>query len=103
MSSVIMGSTPEFELALFTMCFLGGQEENIVWLDNYELKIKAYRIRSKYGGESAASVPSFRPMALPASCNADDSGGTLANTAFTECRVGDESSLGDGVTLLSHR
>ncbi len=30
------------------------QEENHVFLDDYELKIKAYRIHSKYGGASAA-------------------------------------------------
>lgn len=40
-SSVIMGSTPEFEMALYTMCFLGGGEENLVWLDDFQLKVSA--------------------------------------------------------------
>ncbi len=39
------------------MCFLGGQEENIVWLDDYELKVKAYRIRSKYGDKIGTVFP----------------------------------------------
>jgi Endoribonuclease XendoU len=53
-SSIFMGSTPEFELALYTMCFLGGGEENVVWLDDFQVLIKAYRIRSNKGGEIGA-------------------------------------------------
>lgn len=56
-SSILMGSTPEFELALYTMCFLGGAEQNVVWLDDFQVLIKAYRIRSnKGGGHSAVSI-----------------------------------------------
>jgi poly(U)-specific endoribonuclease len=55
-SSIFMGSTPEFELALYTMCFLGGNEENVVWLDDFQVLIKAYRIRSNKGGELSAKA-----------------------------------------------
>lgn len=56
-SSVIMGSTPEFEMALYTMCFLGGGEENLVWLDDFQLKVKAYRIRSNKGDKIGTCYP----------------------------------------------
>ena len=42
----------------------GGQEENLVALDNYQLKIKAYKIRSKYGdkiGGSSHAKPHHTP------------------------------------------
>lgn len=38
-------------MALYTMCFLGGAEENVVWLDDFQVKVKAYRIRSNKGGD----------------------------------------------------
>ncbi len=39
-SSIVLGSTPEFEVALYSMCFLGGQEENFVSIAEYDLKIR---------------------------------------------------------------
>ena len=56
-SSMFIGTSPEFELALYTLCFLAGQEENIVQLGDYEVKIKVYRIKSKYGDKVGSAFP----------------------------------------------
>ncbi len=40
-SSIVLGSTPEFEIALYSMCFLGGQEQNLVTIAEYDLKIRS--------------------------------------------------------------
>lgn len=56
-SSSFIGVSPEFEFALYTMCFLVGEEENMVELatggaenDTFSLKIKCYKIaRDKVG------------------------------------------------------
>ena len=45
-SSTIIGVSPEFEIALYTLCFLCGGENNAVQLANYHLNIKCYKIRS---------------------------------------------------------
>ena len=52
--TMFLGVSPEFEMALYTMCFLFGQEENTLTLDTgvdiYELVIKCYTIaRGKIG------------------------------------------------------
>jgi len=43
-----IGVSPEFELALYTMAFLAGEDENIVTLDtggeSFDLKVKCYKI-----------------------------------------------------------
>lgn len=39
-SSLVLGSTPEFEIALYSLCFLGGKQENFVALGPYDLKIR---------------------------------------------------------------
>jgi poly(U)-specific endoribonuclease len=39
-SSIFIGTSPEFELALYTLCFVAGAEENIVTVAGYELKIR---------------------------------------------------------------
>lgn len=56
-SSMFIGTSPEFEMALYTVCFLAGQEENIMQLGDYEVKIKVYRIRSKYGDKVGSAFP----------------------------------------------
>ncbi|KAA6425641.1 MAG: poly(U)-specific endoribonuclease-C-like [Trebouxia sp. A1-2] len=56
-SSMFIGTSPEFELALYTLCFLAGQEENIVQVGDYEVKIKVYRIKSKYGDKVGSAYP----------------------------------------------
>ena len=39
----------EFEMALYSLYFLAGSERNNVFIDGYEICIRAYRINSKYG------------------------------------------------------
>ena len=39
-SSIWIGTSPEFELALYTLCFVAGGEENLVTIAGYELKIR---------------------------------------------------------------
>ncbi len=39
-SSMFVGTSPEFELALYTLCFLAGQESNEVTLAGYRIRIK---------------------------------------------------------------
>lgn len=39
-SSIFIGTSPEFELALYTLCFIAGAEENIVTIAGYEVKIR---------------------------------------------------------------
>lgn len=52
--TMFIGVSPEFEMALYTMCFLFGQEENILTLDTgvdiFEIVIKCYTMaRGKIG------------------------------------------------------
>ena len=65
-SSSFIGVSPEFEFALYTMCFLVGEEENYVELrtgsvenDTFGLTIKCYKIaRGQYLGTSFPEVNS---------------------------------------------
>ncbi|KAK9823963.1 hypothetical protein WJX72_006687 [[Myrmecia] bisecta] len=56
-SSIWIGTSPEFELALYSLCFLAGQEENLVQIAGYQVKIRCYRIRSKYGDKVGSTFP----------------------------------------------
>ncbi|PKA58881.1 poly(U)-specific endoribonuclease [Apostasia shenzhenica] len=49
-SSTLVGVSPEFELALYTLCFFVGEEDNHVRLGPYSVNIKCYRLgRDKIG------------------------------------------------------
>ncbi|GLC41816.1 hypothetical protein PLESTM_001242800 [Pleodorina starrii] len=58
-STFFVGTSPEFELALYTMCFLCNPEETKTFLEigPYDLNIVCYRIRSKYGDKVATAYP----------------------------------------------
>ncbi|XP_076885800.1 uncharacterized protein LOC143535425 [Bidens hawaiensis] len=48
-SSTMIGVSPEFEIALYTLCFYMGGEDNYVELDPYYVNIKCYRLGNKLG------------------------------------------------------
>lgn len=66
-SSMFIGTSPEFELALYTVCFLAGQEDNLIQVGDYQVRVKAYRIKSKYGDKVGSCYPEVRApcMLLP--------------------------------------
>ena len=48
-SSTMIGVSPEFEMALYTLCFYAGGEENHVELGPYSVNIKCYRMGNRLG------------------------------------------------------
>mmetsp|Transcript_23034 Transcript_23034/g.50554 ORF Transcript_23034/g.50554 Transcript_23034/m.50554 type:complete len:305 (+) Transcript_23034:150-1064(+) len=56
-STFFMGTSPEFEFALYTLFFLNGQEYNEVELGVYDLAIRCYGINSKYGDKIGSVFP----------------------------------------------
>ena len=56
-SSMFVGTSPEFEFALYTMCFFSEQDETELELGEYDVKIVCHRIRSKYGDKIASAYP----------------------------------------------
>eukprot|EP01129_Flabellula_baltica_P005220 TRINITY_DN1873_c0_g1_i1.p1 TRINITY_DN1873_c0_g1~~TRINITY_DN1873_c0_g1_i1.p1 ORF type:complete len:281 (-),score=70.90 TRINITY_DN1873_c0_g1_i1:52-894(-) len=48
-TTCFIGVSPEFEMALYTLCFFVGQEDNYIHLDGYDLNIKCYRMGRKLG------------------------------------------------------
>lgn len=48
-SSILVGVSPEFELALYTMLFIAGERENIVNLGPYKVCLKVYQMAGKMG------------------------------------------------------
>lgn len=48
-TTLFIGVSPEFEMALYTLCFLAGSEQNNISIGNYDLTIRCYRIHSSYG------------------------------------------------------
>ncbi|KAK1286592.1 hypothetical protein QJS10_CPB20g01336 [Acorus calamus] len=51
-SSTLVGVSPEFEIALYTLCFYLGREDNLVHLGPYPVNIKCYRL----GNDKIGSV-----------------------------------------------
>jgi poly(U)-specific endoribonuclease len=51
-SSTLIGVSPEFELALYTLCYFVGREDNGVNLGPYCVNIKCYRM----GNDKIGSV-----------------------------------------------
>ncbi|XP_052209249.1 uncharacterized protein LOC127812764 [Diospyros lotus] len=48
-SSTLIGVSPEFEIALYTLCFYVGGEDNHVQLGPYPVNIKCYRLANNIG------------------------------------------------------
>ncbi|KAM7491134.1 hypothetical protein LguiA_034055 [Lonicera macranthoides] len=48
-SSTLVGVSPEFEIALYTLCFFVGQEDNHIELGPYPVNVKCYRLGNKIG------------------------------------------------------
>ncbi|GLT49090.1 hypothetical protein SLA2020_226710 [Shorea laevis] len=48
-SSTLIGVTPEFEIALYTLCFFTGREDNHIQLGSYPVNIKCYRFGDRIG------------------------------------------------------
>lgn len=49
LSSMFIGVSPEFELALYTLCFFAGGEDNHIEVGPYPVNIKCYRLGNKIG------------------------------------------------------
>ncbi|XP_010677201.2 uncharacterized protein LOC104892879 [Beta vulgaris subsp. vulgaris] len=49
LSSMFVGVSPEFELALYTLCFFAGGEENHIEVGPYPVNIKCYHLGNKIG------------------------------------------------------
>lgn len=50
--SSFIGTSPEFELALYTMSFLMGNEDNKVEIAGYDVNVKCYKFTDKYSGKT---------------------------------------------------
>lgn len=48
-SSTLVGVSPEFEIALYTLCYFMGGEDNYVQLGQYSMNIKCYHFRDRIG------------------------------------------------------
>lgn len=48
-SSTLVGVSPEFEIALYTLCFFAGKEDNHIQIGPYAVNIKCYRFGDRIG------------------------------------------------------
>lgn len=48
-SSTLVGVSPEFEIALYTLCFFAGMEDNHIQIGPYPVNIKCYRFGDRIG------------------------------------------------------
>ena len=55
LSTMLVGSSPEFEIALYSLFFFAGIEESSICLEGNDLRIRVYKIRSKYGDKVGAA------------------------------------------------
>jgi hypothetical protein len=58
----LIGVSPEFEMALYTMCFLNGKEDNIVQLGPYRANIKCYPFGRGQNVKIGSAFPDTAPL-----------------------------------------
>lgn len=64
-SHSLIGVSPEFEVALFTLCFLNGNEDNVIVLGPYRCNIKCY----KFSHGSNVKIGTVFPEAVSMTVN----------------------------------
>jgi poly(U)-specific endoribonuclease len=74
-SSSYIGTSPEFELALYSLCFFGGEEHNFVMTGPYRAEITCYTQRYRGKTYIGSSFPSAAPMT-------EDQGATKLQSAY---------------------
>lgn len=55
LSTMLVGSSPEVEVALYSLFFFAGVEEGSLCLNGNDLRVRVYKIRSKYGDKIGAA------------------------------------------------
>lgn len=48
-STMFVGTSPEFELALYSLCFFAGDEVNRITVGDCELDVKCYKMGNQVG------------------------------------------------------
>ncbi|KAL0586478.1 hypothetical protein ABG067_003865 [Albugo candida] len=61
-STSLIGVSPEFEVALYTLCFLNGNEDNIVQLGPYNCRIKCFTKKTGNRVRIGAAYPETCPL-----------------------------------------
>ncbi|KAJ0407300.1 hypothetical protein ATCC90586_002228 [Pythium insidiosum] len=61
-STSLVGVSPEFEMALYTLCFLNGQEENHVQLGPYRVCVKCFSFGRGHDVKIGTAFPDALPM-----------------------------------------
>ncbi|TPX68746.1 hypothetical protein SpCBS45565_g02931 [Spizellomyces sp. 'palustris'] len=56
-STFFIGTSPEFEIALYTLMFLTGQENNVVYIEDTEVSIKCHKFQSARGLRLGSCYP----------------------------------------------
>ena len=51
-SSSIIGTSPEFEIALYSLCFFNGQEDTLVTLGPHRVNVKAFKMAGNHIGSA---------------------------------------------------
>jgi poly(U)-specific endoribonuclease len=59
--SSFIGTSPEFEFALYTLCFYSGQEESLLQCGPYKVKMTCYTYNAGPKKYIATSFPSEAP------------------------------------------
>ena len=84
-TSMFIGSSPEFELALYTLCFLAGRDKTRMSIDGIPFDVRIFRYPSRFGDKVASAYPRpLDPSEWPPNADADASEATTVNVAEEE-------------------